>query len=283
VTPLSSLSRSRVRTAAASRAFLFLSGHRGHSDHSSSKMDLLGSIMDKMEKPPAPTTVSKERQAAKKQQEVLKKLQEAEKEKLRKFREDIQSSIRAFMAEGNTLPRLAFPPMDKTKRRIVHDVTDDMGGGKFVANSFGVEDVDRHVVVFREDTVPSEQELMDMKAAMNRGEIYDPEKAKLKRQQEEEEAKSAKKKAKVVPATNYKEKYQHLIGLEAGKSAAQVTTANAKFGYVPSENKKDQRSIEQTLADLRERKKKMREEHQEDDGQQDGEEGHSREDSNSNG
>lgn len=250
-------------------------------------MDLLGSIMDKMEKPPAPSTVSKERQAAKKQQEVFKKLQEAEKEKLRKFREDIQSSIRAFMAEGNTLPRLAFPPMDKTKRRIVHDVTDDMGGGKLVAHSFGVEDVDRHVIIFREDTVPSDQELADMKTAMNKGEVYDPEKAKLKRQQEEEDTKSAKKKAKIVPATNYKEKYQHLIGLEAGKSAAQATTANAKFGYVPSENKKDQRSIEQTLADLREKKKKMRQQEQDDDqegdGQQEEEEGHSREDSNSNG
>ena len=55
--------------------------------------------------------------------------------------------------------------------------------------------------------------------------------------------------------SNYKDKYSHLIGKEAGISAAAATVTNKSYGYVSAENKKDQRSIEQTLKDIREKKR----------------------------
>ena len=49
-------------------------------------------------------------------------------------------------------------------------------------------------------------------------------------------------------------------GKETVKEAAKVTQVNRKYGFVSSENKKDQRSIEQTLADLRAKKKQKKDE-----------------------
>lgn len=142
--------------------------------------------------------------------------------------------------------------MNQTERAVVQDVVDVAG---VTCHSFGTEDVDRHVVLFKSDSLPCDDEL----AALRKGEVYDAEAVRLRKLQEEEDesaaASSGKKKDKVVPASNYKEKYEHLIGKDAGKSAAQVTVANKTFGYVPSANKRDQRSIEQTLADIKAKKK----------------------------
>ena len=47
----------------------------------------------------------------------------------------------------------------------------------------------------------------------------------------QEEAESNKKKEKFIPATNYKDKYKHLIGEEAAVDAARQTTANRSYGF----------------------------------------------------
>ena len=181
----------------------------------------------------------------------MKKVQEAEKERLRQFRRQIEETVNKFVADG-TQQRYTFPSMDHTRRAVVQDVADVAG---MVCHSFGVEDVDRHVVVFKHESLPCDEEL----AAMRRGETYDPEVARLRRQQQQEEAAAAaatgSRRKHVVPASNYKEKYEHLIGKAAGKSAAQATVVNKQFGYVPAANKRDQRSIEQTLADIQQKKK----------------------------
>jgi len=208
--------------------------------------------MNKMEKPPV-MPVSKERQEQqRKQQEALKAANEAEKEKWRKFRADIQSGLEHFMSEGRI--SLSYPSMDKTRRTIVHDVVEALGLQAF---SFGIEDVDRHVVVYKEGHVPCEDELN----CLRRGEPYDPEKIALQRQQkllEEQEQSRRKRMSMEETKTNYKDKYSHLIGTEAGISAAAVAVPNKSFGFVPSENKKDQRSIEQTLKDIQEKRKKRK-------------------------
>ena len=36
---------------------------------------------------------------------------------------------------------------------------------------------------------------------------------------------------KVIPASNYKDKYERLIGRVAAKDAAQATTANTSYGF----------------------------------------------------
>ena len=53
-----------------------------------------------------------------------------------------------------------------------HEIADVAG---LTAHSFGIEDVDRHIIIYKKEAVPSEDEL----AALRRGEEYDPVKAKL--------------------------------------------------------------------------------------------------------
>lgn len=61
--------------------------------------------------------------------------------------------------------------------------------------------------------------------------------------------------AEVKPTSNYKAKYAHLIGESAALQAARKTETNQSYGFVPSKNKKDMRSIEQTLADIQAKKR----------------------------
>lgn len=107
-----------------------------------------------------------------------------------------------------------------------------------------------------QEFAPSDEEL----AAYRKGEVWDPDKAKELAKQKEmnrlsEEAEARIKHPKMMPSSNYQDKYKHLIGDEAAKKAARTTTANKAYGFVPSENKKDHRTIEQVLADTRAKKK----------------------------
>jgi hypothetical protein len=56
-----------------------------------------------------------------------------------------------------------------------HDVSEIAGLNAF---SFGIEDVDRHTVVYKKEFSPSEDELN----ALRKGEEYDPQKVKLIKQ-----------------------------------------------------------------------------------------------------
>ncbi|KAL1116537.1 hypothetical protein AAG570_005009 [Ranatra chinensis] len=130
-----------------------------------------------------------------------------------------------------------------------------------IAYSFGQEGVDRYIIVYKKAHPPSEDEL----TVLRRGEEWNEATAKeLAEKRERERLEAAElssmsdTKEDFVPNTNYREKYQHLIGLEAAKDAARVTQTNKQYGFVPSENKKDHRSIEQTLADIQSKKKRRK-------------------------
>ncbi len=58
-----------------------------------------------------------------------------------------------------------------------------------------------------------------------------------------------------MPKTNYKEKYQHLIGSEAAIATASKAEAKKQFGMVSAESKKDKRTVEDIQADIRAKKK----------------------------
>ncbi|XP_054011916.1 sperm-associated antigen 7 homolog [Hylaeus anthracinus] len=217
-------------------------------------MDLLGSILNSMDKPP--TISDKQKAAIKKQKEVYQKYQKVEAEKLKVFREKVEGKINKFL-QDDVAKEYKFPPMDQIHRSIIHDVAE-------VANvwaySFGEEGVDRYIMIFKREYAPSEDQLN----VLRRGEEWNEEIAKRlveerERQAKEEleTAKSRKRKDNFVPNSYYKDKYQHLIGKEAALEAAKKTEANSSYGCVPSENKKDQRSIEQTLADIRAKKRKL--------------------------
>lgn len=125
----------------------------------------------------------------------------------------------------------------------------------------------RYAVVYLKDKGPSEDELR----VRRDGGVWDEEKAaemaqrrielEKQAQLDDQEEKSRKRKhgQEELSGTFYKQKYAHLIGQEAAIDAAQKTNMNKSYGEVPSENKKDLRSIEQTMADIRAKKVKKAE------------------------
>lgn len=146
--------------------------------------------------------------------------------------------------------------------------------------SFGQEGIDRYIIVYKREYTPSEDEIH----ARRNGEEWNDAKAKeyVQRRAEQKlvDTEKAKKPEKIVPHSNYKDKYVHLIGQEAALEAAKKTESNKSYGFgkkhfhcllsgsqgrefrinflcvpVPSENKKDVRSIEQTMADIQAKKR----------------------------
>ncbi|XP_038223522.1 sperm-associated antigen 7 homolog [Zerene cesonia] len=219
-------------------------------------MDLLGSILNSMQKPP--TASEAQKNAMRKQKEAIEKKQKENKIMINKFRQRVEEKISDFMKDG-TKQHLQFDPMDQMYRSIIRDVAETAGVQVF---SFGQEGIDRYSVVYLKDKGPSEDEV----AVRKSGGIWDEEKAiemakrrQMEKQAEKEdiEERSRKRKNKEeISGTFYKQKYAHLIGQEAALDAAHKTNMNKSYGEVPSENKKDQRSIEQTMADIK--AKKMR-------------------------
>jgi len=210
-----------------------------------------------MDKPPQISEA--ERQQKKKQRELALKHQANEKEMKQKFREKIEERINAFLRDGDS-KFLKFETMDKFQRSIVHDVADVAG---LVGYSFGEEDVDRYMQVWKKEFAPCEGEL----SALRKGEEWDP--VRYKQLKEEEEWKSkleeerSRQKNKIIPKTNYQAKYEHLIGKEAALGAARKTEANKTYGMVSAESKKDKRTVEQVQAELRAKKKRKLEDTEE--------------------
>lgn len=181
----------------------------------------------------------------------MEKQKEAEKKRIDDFRAKTQKRIHEFIKDG-TKEDLKVDPMDKTMRAIVHEVAEVAGLASF---SFGLEEEDRYVHMWKKEFAPSDEELL----AYRKGEEYDPEKAKeqekAKEREDQEDKERSKQKSKEVPASNYRDKYKHLIGDEAAKDAAREMVSNISYGNVPASNKRDQRTIEQVMADTRAKKK----------------------------
>ncbi|XP_063223916.1 sperm-associated antigen 7 isoform X2 [Bacillus rossius redtenbacheri] len=189
-------------------------------------MDILGSILNSMDKPPSVS--DKQKSLIKKQREELLKKQKQEKDMLNHFKAKVEESLNKFMRDENR-QRYKFEPMEAIHRSIIHEVAEVAGIPAF---SLGEEGVDRYVLVCKKQFSPCEDEL----AALRRGEAWDPEKARqlalqqeLERKELEDETK--KKPEQFVPASNYREKYEHLIGREAAKEAARKTHTNKQYGF----------------------------------------------------
>lgn len=130
--------------------------------------------------------------------------------------------------------------------------------------SFGIDGVDRYIIVYKKEHLPSEDEI----TARRNGEQWTDDLAEeyAKRREEQEElakerqATTSNSGEAVEPKTNYKAKYVHLIGEDAALEAARKTESNKNYGFVPSANKRDVRSIEQTMADIQAKKRLKKEE-----------------------
>ncbi|XP_065842814.1 sperm-associated antigen 7 homolog isoform X2 [Oscarella lobularis] len=208
-------------------------------------MDLLGSIMKSMDKPPAVSNQEKKRRKAE------AKLADEEKEKKTKFRITLEKQVSDFIKDG-ARTRLKLEPMEKLYRSIAHDVAEVAG---LMSLSFGDEGINRHIMLFKKEHSPSEEEL----EALREGKEFDPN-AQRDVEFDSEEATPSKvskpsNDSSTPSAANYRDKYKSILGEASGQSAAKVTVPNKTFGFVPSANKQDQRSIEETLKDIRARKR----------------------------
>uniref|UniRef100_A0A8C5MLM5 Sperm associated antigen 7 n=1 Tax=Leptobrachium leishanense TaxID=445787 RepID=A0A8C5MLM5_9ANUR len=134
-----------------------------------------------------------------------------------------------------------------------HDVVEVAGLTSF---SFGDDEESRYVMIFKKEFAPSDEEL----DAYRKGEEWDPVKAETKRKLKEQQQKEAEEDAMrrpstINPATDYKDKYSHLIGKVAAKDAAHTLQANKAYGCVPVANKRDTRSIEEAMNEIRAKKR----------------------------
>jgi flagellar hook-basal body complex protein FliE len=217
------------------------------------KMDILGSIMKNMVQPPR--MAPEERERRKKAEEMQKKLREAEQNAVLKFKENLNKRIEEF-CQDEIQTRLTLEPMTRQQRGLVHEIAE---ANNLTAHSFGTEEIDRHVVIFKPEDIPTDTEM----SCLKRGEVYDPKLELAKQQEELEESSSSatttttqgtKRKRNAQP--EYLQKYEkHLGGLDVAKAGARSTETTRSYGYVPSEQKKDKRTIEETLADIQARKK----------------------------
>ncbi|CAL8365064.1 unnamed protein product [Lota lota] len=213
--------------------------------------DLLGSILNSMEKPP--TVGDKEsRRKAREQAARMKKMQEDEKRKKADFRKKMEKEVSDFI-QDSTQPKRKYTPMGKIERSILHDVAEVAGLASF---SFGEDEESRYVMLFKKESAPTDDEL----EAYRKGEEWNPQVAeqrrKLKEQAVLEEAASLQtKQLEASPSSNYRDKYSHLIGTSAAKDAAHTLEANSAYGCVPVANKRDKRSIEEAMNQIRAKKK----------------------------
>ncbi|XP_040202909.1 sperm-associated antigen 7 [Rana temporaria] len=213
--------------------------------------DLLSSILSSMERPPQ-VGDQESRRKAREQAARLKKMQEHEKRQKLEFRKRMEKVVSEFI-QDSTQTKKKLQPMGKIERSILHDVVEVAGLTSF---SFGEDEESRYVMIFKKEFAPCDEEL----EAYRKGEEWDPvkaeEKKKLKeRAQKEAEADALRGPSCVNPNTDYKDKYSHLIGKIAAKDAAHTLEANKAYGCVPVANKRDTRSIEEAMNEIRAKKR----------------------------
>ncbi|XP_045346037.1 sperm-associated antigen 7 isoform X1 [Leopardus geoffroyi] len=253
--------------------------------------DLLGSILSSMEKPPS-LGDQESRRKAREQAARLKKLQEQEKQQKVEFRKRMEKEVSDFIQDSRQIKK-KFQPMNKIERSILHDVVEVAGLTSFSfgeddecryvmifkkvkgpssalpclvfglcppppsgGEAWGACGPLTPAFPCPQEFAPSDEEL----ESYRRGEEWDPQKAEEKRklkelaQRQEEEA-AQQGPVVVSPASDYKDKYSHLIGKGAAKDAAHMLQANKTYGCVPVANKRDTRSIEEAMNEIRAKKR----------------------------
>lgn len=223
-------------------------------------MDLLDSILSGMEKPPTVKKPEiKDKEKREKFEKMQKQKQEAErrqKEMIDKFRNDISKRIKAFVESPTTddpkTTKLELKPMSKIFRSIVHETCEEHEDD-IVVHSFGTEDVDKHCVIWKRGSEPCEEEIRAMKLGIE----YKPKTNDGDDDGDDSQNKSGSSQGKTDEGKDkFWSKYEKIIGENAsGVESARAAMPAKQYGCVPIENKKDQRSIEQMIDDIRKSKK----------------------------
>jgi hypothetical protein len=224
-----------------------------------STMDLLDSILNGMEKPPSVKKPEiKDKDKREKFEKMQKERQEAarkHKETVNKFRVDMSKRIRDFVNTPTTSDmnsiKLELKPMSKLYRTIVREICDEYDD-ELVVHSFGDDEVDRHCVIWRKGYEPCEEEIRAMKLGVE----YKPKNQNDDEQQDDNCDEAADSKTK-DGKDKFWSKYEKIIGENAsGLESARVAEPARQYGCVPIDKKKDQRSIEEMMDDIRRKKQK---------------------------
>lgn len=224
-------------------------------------MDLLDSILNGMEKPPSvkKTVIKDEKKRAemekarKERHEKMKKQREQMELFRRETRKKIEKFVQTPVTDEIETIKLELEPMCQLSRTVVHEICEDYEED-IVVHSFGTEEIDRHCVIWKKNYEPCEDELKCMKYNVK----YDPEKFKQLEQDYESAittrgCKSSGKDDGIED--KFRAKYDKIIGNEAGVEGARVAVPAKQYGFVPVANKRDQRSIEQMMDDIKKNKK----------------------------
>lgn len=221
-------------------------------------MDLLDSILNGMEKPPTIRKPEiKDKEKREKFEKMQKQRQEAErkhKEMLNRFRHDISKRIRAFVNLPTTddpkSTKYVLKPMNKIFRSIVHEACEEHEND-IVVHSFGTEEVDRHCIIWKKGYEPCEEEIRSMKIGVE----YKPSNAEDD-EDDDNEPEASSSGQNEEGKDKFWAKYEKIIGENAsGVESAKVALPAKQYGCVPIQNKKDQRSIEEMINDIRKNKK----------------------------
>lgn len=220
-------------------------------------MDFLDSILNGMDKPP---TVKRPEIKDKEKREKFEKMQRERKEAARKhkemvdkFRIDISKRIRDFVNSPTTSDldtvKMQLKPMSKLYRTIVREICDEFVD-ELVVHSFGDDEIDRHCIIWRKGFEPCEEEIRAMKLGLD----YKPKTHEDNEDGPEEDTLESKTED---GKDKFWSKYEKIIGENAsGLESARIAEPAKQYGCVPIDNKKDQRSIEQMMDDIRRKKQK---------------------------
>jgi hypothetical protein len=179
-------------------------------------MDLLGSIMGSMDKPP--TASEREKKMKKALQEKAEKRLEAEQKRRAKFRTEVEEKVKELLSDGDK-KELPFPKVPKVYRAILHDVADAAG---LFSHSVGDGD-EKDVIITKE---PHTSDVSIKKTQSTTG-IKDGGASSLPPTRTDETTPTA-----TPPSSDYREKYRHLIGgLECAEKTAVKMEPNRTFGY----------------------------------------------------
>lgn len=223
-------------------------------------MDFLDSILNGMEKPPA---VKKPEIKDKDKREKFEKMQRERREAARKhketverFRQNMTKKVRDFVNTPTTddpkTIKLELKPMGKLYRTLVREICDEHED-EIVVYSFGEEEVDRHCVIWRKGYEPCDEEIRAMKLGLE---------FKPHNEEDEQEADDGDFSEPADSKTEdgkdkFWSKYEKIIGENAsGLESARIAEPAKQYGCVPINHKKDQRSIEQMMDDIRRKKQK---------------------------
>lgn len=212
-------------------------------------MDLLDSILNGMEKPPTIRKPEiKDKEKREKMEKMVKQREEAakrHKQMLAKFRADFSVKLKSFINTPTTddikTVQLRLQPMNEYYRSLVREVCDEHDD-EIVAHSFGKEEEDgRYYIIWKLGFEPCEEEIRAMKLGID-----------LKTREEATQDDGADE----VRPTSSKTKRERITGESSSTIAPAIIMKPGKqFGFVPTENKMDQRSIEQIIDDRRKNKK----------------------------